>query len=231
MKYLKLFNDKTNYNTWLDSYEFVTPYVVKTNNDNNVNYQEYIFDTQIEYLEATGYQYIDTNIIYDGNYRFKVKFICNSLISYDDPASASIFGSRLKSNSNTFQLSTFRNGSFSYNTSINERVGINTINKEYVVEFKRNGELYVNDVLKLTVTNKSFNTPNSILLFALDQNSDIIEKFIGRIYYFTLYDENDNAIIDLIPVKKNNVGYMYDKVSKQLFSNQGTGEFILGPDL
>jgi hypothetical protein len=36
--------------------------------------------------------------------------------------------------------------------------------------------------------------------------------------------------MDLIPVRIGNVGYMYDKVSGQLFENQGTGNFILGPD-
>lgn len=37
-------------------------------------------------------------------------------------------------------------------------------------------------------------------------------------------------IYDLIPVRKGSVGYMYDKVSGQLFGNAGTGSFILGPD-
>ena len=37
-------------------------------------------------------------------------------------------------------------------------------------------------------------------------------------------------ISDMIPVRKNGVGYMYDRVSGQLFGNSGTGEFIIGPD-
>lgn len=36
---------------------------------------------------------------------------------------------------------------------------------------------------------------------------------------------------DLIPVRIGNTGYMYDKVSGQLFGNSGTGDFILGPDI
>lgn len=36
---------------------------------------------------------------------------------------------------------------------------------------------------------------------------------------------------DLIPVRVGNVGYMYDRVSGQLFGNSGTGEFGVGPDL
>ena len=36
--------------------------------------------------------------------------------------------------------------------------------------------------------------------------------------------------MDLIPVRVGQVGYMYDKVSRQLFGNSGTGNFILGND-
>jgi hypothetical protein len=41
---------------------------------------------------------------------------------------------------------------------------------------------------------------------------------------------NDILVRDFIPVRVGNVGYMYDKVSGQLFGNSGTGNFILGPD-
>ena len=42
--------------------------------------------------------------------------------------------------------------------------------------------------------------------------------------------EGNQVILDLIPVRKNGIGYMYDKVSGQLFGNQGKGQFIIGPD-
>ena len=35
----------------------------------------------------------------------------------------------------------------------------------------------------------------------------------------------------MIPVRKDGVGYMYDKISGQLFGNAaGTGAFVIGPD-
>ena len=43
--------------------------------------------------------------------------------------------------------------------------------------------------------------------------------------------KNGQTIIDLIPIRKGTIGYMYDKVSGQLFGNSGSGSFILGPDL
>jgi hypothetical protein len=50
-----------------------------------------------------------------------------------------------------------------------------------------------------------------------------------RLYYFKIYS-NNGLVRDLIPVRVGQVGYMYDKVSGQLFGNSGTGEFILGAD-
>ena len=38
------------------------------------------------------------------------------------------------------------------------------------------------------------------------------------------------SIFDFIPVRVGSIGYMYDRVSGQLFGNSGTGAFIIGPD-
>ena len=51
-----------------------------------------------------------------------------------------------------------------------------------------------------------------------------------KVYYFQIYEGND-LVLDLIPVRIGQIGYMYDKVSGQLFKNSGTGDFILGPDV
>lgn len=38
------------------------------------------------------------------------------------------------------------------------------------------------------------------------------------------------TICDIIPVRKGDVGYMFDRISGKLFGNQGTGAFVLGAD-
>lgn len=229
MKHLKLFETINEYNNWLNSDNFITPYTIKNKSNNSIIYQIKLpYDKEILYLESNGTQYIDTNIIYNGSYRFEVKFLCNSLSSPDDANSGTIFGTRTYPEIDSFQLSTYKSGCFGYN-GLTSNLGITT-NTEYITEFKRDNKLYINNVEKLTLDNKSFNTVEPILLFALYQRSNVTERFLGRIYYFKLYDENDNIILDMIPVRKNGIGYMYDKVSKQLFSNQGTGNFVLGTD-
>lgn len=43
--------------------------------------------------------------------------------------------------------------------------------------------------------------------------------------------EDGELVLDLIPVRIGQTGYMYDKVSGQLFGNSGSGQFILGDDI
>jgi hypothetical protein len=52
--------------------------------------------------------------------------------------------------------------------------------------------------------------------------------FEGNIYYAQFKD--DNVTISLIPIRIEQEGYLFDKVSGRLFGNEGTGSFILGPD-
>ena len=235
MKHIKLFKTESNYNNWLNSDKFVTPYISKNKYNNSIIYQPRIkyYDSQIEYLESTGTQHIDTNLICYGNYRFKIKFMCNSLVSPEDNVSASLFGTRWAAHIRNYQLSTYHGGCFGFK-DIHEGVGINEINTEYVVEFNNDNELYVNNVQKLNNINESFDTPSSLLLFALHEQNNITEHFIGRIYYFTLYNKDNNeTLLDLIPVRKNGIGYMYDKLTHNLYgeSSGSNTPFILGPDI
>lgn len=52
----------------------------------------------------------------------------------------------------------------------------------------------------------------------------------ARLYSCTI-KEGDTLLRNFIPVRKDGVGYLYDKVSGELFGNAGTGDFILGPDV
>lgn len=53
--------------------------------------------------------------------------------------------------------------------------------------------------------------------------------FIGKIGPVSI-NRSETTVLDLIPVRKDGVGYMYDRVSGELFGNAGTGSFVIGPD-
>ena len=81
-----------------------------------------------------------------------------------------------------------------------------------------------------------FATPGNLLLFATS-GSDGLPSYGNimsgvRIYGFVAKNATDGStILDLIPVRKGTVGYMYDRVSGRLFGDAGAGDFVLGPDV
>jgi hypothetical protein len=51
-----------------------------------------------------------------------------------------------------------------------------------------------------------------------------------RIWSFVA-TRNGAKVLDFIPVRVGQTGYLYDRVSGKLFGNAGTGDFVLGPDV
>lgn len=71
-----------------------------------------------------------------------------------------------------------------------------------------------------------------IWLFTLNRIEGRVdqETFVGKIYSARVWN-GDGLLRDLIPVRVGNVGYMYDRVSKTRFGNDGTGSFGFGNDV
>jgi hypothetical protein len=71
----------------------------------------------------------------------------------------------------------------------------------------------------------------AVFLFALGSRDNAAASFfISQKLGNAVIRKNGAVVRDFIPVRVGNVGYLYDKVSKKLFGNAGTGSFILGPD-
>jgi hypothetical protein len=73
--------------------------------------------------------------------------------------------------------------------------------------------------------------PRGLSIFCRYSDSFSYRDWIKAKVYSFIIQLNDKIVFDAIPVRVGNVGYMYDKVSKQLFANAGTGKFILGNDI
>lgn len=177
------------------------------------------YDAKIEYLESSGYQYIDTGVVLDATMTVRVL--------YDYIQTGFVFGART-------------NTAGGYSGVTNEVTG------EYFIRYG-NKVLYkqkpnppgINDVVisptgvvlngktvSVATYGNEFSSGHCFLFTINNGGSPYLGSYaFNRIRRFSI--EN---IIDLIPVRVGNVGYMYDKVSGQLFGNAGTGEFILGPD-
>jgi hypothetical protein len=82
----------------------------------------------------------------------------------------------------------------------------------------------------VAITRSAFNSTYPIYLFAMNNVGNAAMKARMKLYSFSL-SENGTQIMDMIPVRVGTTGYMYDKVSKTLFGNAGTGDFVLGNDV
>ena len=72
-------------------------------------------------------------------------------------------------------------------------------------------------------------TSDTVSLFTNSKSEATTRRM--RIYGFSVQIySTDEYLMDFIPVRRNGVGYMYDRVTRRLFGNQGTGAFIIGPD-
>lgn len=106
---------------------------------------------------------------------------------------------------------------------------------DYTCEVIQNKkQLIMNDEIKKTYNSSAINySGRHLLLFHVSNYNNT--KFKGNIYYFKI-QKSGKLIINLIPVRFTNElgqteGAMFDKVTGKLFRNQGTGSFVIGPDV
>ena len=195
------------------------------------------YDAEIEYLQSSNTQYIETGIIPDADTGIYIK------ASWSSGQDNYIVGLRNDSDNTRWGIGKssfgwywcYGNYTSAYNGNYNNYLNVTTA--ATIVECKLN---YLNDSkwygqgpdnfqAQQTLPTLPFTPLYNIRLFGSAGVSADYAKFSGKLYFVKI-SQNQDVIMDLIPVRVGQVGYMYDKVSKQLFGNSGTGDFVLGPD-
>lgn len=182
------------------------------------------YDAEIEYLENTGTQWIDTNYIPNpSTLEFEIKYQINAVTT----SAGSMFGSRKYNGSHydIIQLLTLRSGSTRYRFDYNA-TATNLQNYDANVHIIKlsGGHLTIDGNQMMNVNLTAFDALK-LFVFATNQNGEVTLIHQGyKLYYFKF------GALDLIPVRVGQVGMMYDRVSGELFGNDGTGDFILGND-
>jgi len=224
MKHLKLFSSNENYNDWKNSLNYICPNVLYIKNQKSVQYNKNYYDAELEYLQSTGTQYIDTLFEQKDIEKFAIKYYSDG---WEEPGYGNAMGCRWTSNSREFQVTNYTSS-----ISIGARNSNMGNNAHQINEVIYNG----GNIVNVNGTIKNINNVTTltdiyhVILFGIwdESKGDVIQLENTKIYYVTL--EGNGKKLELIPVRKDGVGYMFDKVSKRLFSNSGTGTFILGPD-
>ena len=162
------------------------------------------YDAEIEYLQSTGTQWIDTEYRSDNTNAIELTVVTDGTSGF--------MGS---------------NGNLQMDLTLSKELGKRTM---MVTHSKNIGpKTYVNGSL---VKSQNYHKYNGyiIALFAMGKSGTTVGENTRAKVYSSELRVGNITVRDLIPVRVGNVGYMYDKVSKQLFGNAGTGSFILGPD-
>lgn len=188
------------------------------------------YDAEIAYLESTGEQWIDTGIYADNRYTISFKIEDKPLTN---KGTYGLFGEYVGSGGKLCYMSIDKQTSnrfsggwdgYTFGAWSVQSWGGNTY--EFVMNRNKsmvNGSLWAS--YSSTVINESGYT---MLIFNV--NNTWFEKSRVKLHYFKI-EMDSKPIIDLIPVRVGNVGYMYDRVTRKLFGNKGTGAFVLGPDV
>ena len=170
-----------------------------------MDYRDLPYDAEIEYLQSTGTQWIDTEYRSDNTNAIELTVVTDGTSGF--------MGS---------------NGNLQMDLTLSKGLGKRTM---MVTHSKNTGpKTYVNGSL---VKSQNYHTYNGyiISLFALGKSSTTVGENTRAKVYSSELRVGNITVRDFIPVRVGNVGYMYDKVSCQLFGNSGIGSFVLGPDV
>lgn len=189
------------------------------------------FDAEIEYLESNGTQYIDTNAIVKSETIYDIKAQITQLQETAPSGGENFLIGTMSANNALYTLRCLV-----YGDNIIIQRGQFALTGVVSIPKDTNWHTYYSSKTLCKIDNTtgvpSYTiTDSNLKIFLFKQNRDGFADHDSycRIAYCKIYD-GSTLVRDFIPVRKDTTGYLYDKVSGNLFGNSGTGDFILGND-
>ena len=187
-------------------------------NDTNLIFEPLPEYTELEYIQSSGVQYINTGIKPTHHY---IEIEAQYMNSNNNQC---LFGC----DPDDYNLTWYNNKWYFSNGN-----GQNYGGEQYlctnrnVFEYGKNNQFIIN----YNVINSNINPASSLDLYVFNRSSVMENGAPAKVYYCKIYDKlTDTLVRDFIPVKDdNNTVCMYDKITETFFYNQGTGSFIAGP--
>ena len=199
--------------------------------------------TQLEYLESTGTQYIDTGYKPNNLTNFEIKYLHTgwSLSTVantpygctNNPevgrANNGLFRTNRGGSDHNYNRVAWGNTNADTNIDLPDQF-LAELNEWYTDKYLQN-KIYINGTLVATSnapTDISWNSSRTMYLFRRNASAPMPSKI--RISYAKIW-ENESVIKNFIPARRNSDGMlgMYDTVTNTFFTNAGTDEFIAGP--
>ena len=181
---------------------------------------------ELEYLESTGTQYIDTGIIPTENTRTLAKLYTTETGNKNWFGSSAVAGAY-----GSYGFNAMSETSVEYifgNSQWKVLSASNVVGNPFTLDFSKDG-IIINGTSIGTPAYTSFGTGSlTMTLFLRNGGTAYIS---GRLYCFQIWN-NDVLVRDFIPVLDwDYVPCLYDKVSGQFFYNQGSAQFLYGREI
>ena len=189
------------------------------------------YDAEVEYLESSGTEYIDTgvNATETLNYDIECQFLVNAA-QYMGAIRSASGGYYHRNNFGIYNGFSIFYG-YSSPTYWTPQSYDNAFHRYRQVIDQSSVTTYFDNTAYYSFTRQTYNLNLNFWIFRRNANTSANRQFCKcRIKSVKLSDDNGVVLADMIPVRVGSVGYMYDRVSGQLFGNDGTGDFIVGPD-
>lgn len=188
--------------------------------------------TELEYIEKDGFtQFINTGLIPQPDWTYEFDFERIGRFSY-------LCGSD----------ENYKEGSFNISIDLKTGEGLRTlnfgtwfstsritppINKRMVITKKPNQFIIGTNTYNINIGNIKAEYP--LVIFTTNRNGQpqTAEAWVQqyRLYRFSIKNANEELIMNLLPcLDKNGTPCMYDTVKRKFHYNEGTGEFIAGPE-
>lgn len=188
------------------------------------------YDAEVEYIQSTGTQYINTGITPTAALVTEVRFALTEDYPFEN--TSAIFG--VYNNNGTLYSVAFPSLNYARIPS-----GLSYANIEVTMSYEtvhnisyKSEAFYFDGELKGTQKPKIGTNQTKIRLFGRSAAPSSSAKIIAgiRIYGFRM-TEGDTVIHDCIPVRIGTAGYLFDKVNNALMTNLGSGNFLIGNDI
>lgn len=188
------------------------------------------YKEELAYIEGTGAQWIDTGFIPNQDTRVLTEH------SYTkQPANRGfIYGAGISATSRAFEMYTWGsnwNSPYGNNNIVMSMSSSFLIGGKITIDKNKNNIIiqYADGTSQInSTTYVAFDAPRNMWLFAINRGnaSADLRADCVRLYCCKIWD-SENLVRDFIPVLDwNNRPCMYDKVTDELFYNNGTGEFL-----
>ena len=197
---------------------------------------------ELEYIESTGTQYIDTGVISANNLKIEAEFSITDL-SASDNYIVGIYGGDY---SGRIQFSYDANPFYGWGQNYNNISTLNVDTNKHTIQLTKDAFILDGNIVYIP-TSDNFSSPANIYIFARNGKGTVGFISIGlKIYKIKISDSDNNIIRNFIPCKcittvKNvdnidclsgTIG-LYDMLEGKFYTNKETtgDDFAAGPEI